>query len=196
MADVSVRISFVTKQEQYRVTDAPIAVPAQLRRYGLSEIINHLLGRTGEARRNDAESKTDATWPPFTEKPVPFDFLVNGELVRTTLGKFIEEHGLSTEKVTTVEYIQSVPPPQPKPDLPHDDWVAAVHANDSVVASGSYDGNVRIWDYAANCRAVLQGHTRPVRAVQLIKGGVLSAGDDESVKLWRVRAAACGQYGY
>ena len=35
---------FVTKlPEEYQVPDAPIAVPSRLTRYGLSEIINHLL---------------------------------------------------------------------------------------------------------------------------------------------------------
>ena len=39
-----VQVRFVTKQTEYAVTDTPMLVPSRLRRYGLSEIINHLLG--------------------------------------------------------------------------------------------------------------------------------------------------------
>ena len=62
----------MTSQAAYRVPDTPIAVPVQLRRYGLSEIVNHLLGSTGQGRANFANSKNAAllmrdatrlTWP-------------------------------------------------------------------------------------------------------------------------------------
>jgi ribosome biogenesis protein YTM1 len=41
----TIEVRFITKLEQYRVTDAPFRVPSQLGRLGLSELINHLLGR-------------------------------------------------------------------------------------------------------------------------------------------------------
>jgi ribosome biogenesis protein YTM1 len=42
-----VQVRFVTQQEKYVVTDAPTLVPVNLKRYGLSEIVNHLLGTAG-----------------------------------------------------------------------------------------------------------------------------------------------------
>lgn len=39
-----IQVRFTTKQTKYAVTDTPIAVPITLRRYALSEIVNHLLG--------------------------------------------------------------------------------------------------------------------------------------------------------
>ena len=69
-----VRVQFYTQMTQYVVTDTPIAVPAHVRRVQLSQMINHLLA---------------------LESPRPFDFLVDGEFVRGSLEKFIEEHGLS-----------------------------------------------------------------------------------------------------
>jgi ribosome biogenesis protein YTM1 len=42
--EIQVQVRFVTKQTEYAVTDTPMIVPAKLKRYGLSEIINHLLG--------------------------------------------------------------------------------------------------------------------------------------------------------
>ena len=45
-----IQVRFTTKQRQYIVTDSAILVPTNLRRYGLSEIINHLLA-TGKSNR-------------------------------------------------------------------------------------------------------------------------------------------------
>ena len=42
-AERQVQVRFVTKQAKYAVTDTPINVPLSLRRYALSEIVNHLL---------------------------------------------------------------------------------------------------------------------------------------------------------
>jgi hypothetical protein len=39
----TVRVSFHALQKQYTVTELPVSVPLGLKRYGLSEIINHLL---------------------------------------------------------------------------------------------------------------------------------------------------------
>ena len=61
--DVEIAVSFVTRlPEAFRVSESPITVPGKLTRYGLSEVVNHLLG---------------------TETPTPFDFLVDGVLLRT-----------------------------------------------------------------------------------------------------------------
>ena len=65
--EVQISCKFVTRlPEQYRIAPTPIAVPGKLTRYGLSEVINHLLN---------------------LDPPKPFDFLVQGELVRTSLEK-------------------------------------------------------------------------------------------------------------
>lgn len=42
--NTQVMCRFVTRMsEQFRITPTPIAVPAKLTRYGLSEVVNHLL---------------------------------------------------------------------------------------------------------------------------------------------------------
>ena len=68
----------------------PFAVPGKLTRYGLSEVINHLLA---------------------LDPPKPFDFLVDGELVRTSLEKLLLRKGISAESILDVEYIPAVGPP-------------------------------------------------------------------------------------
>lgn len=61
------QISFTTQlEDELRVSSAPLVVPARLSRQGLSEVVNHLLG---------------------VSKPRPFDFLVVGTLLRSSLSK-------------------------------------------------------------------------------------------------------------
>ncbi|KAJ2426829.1 ribosome biogenesis protein ytm1, partial [Coemansia sp. RSA 2531] len=84
LSDAQVQIRLVAKQLKYAVPDAPIVVPQQLQRYGLSEIVNHLLGN---------------------EKPVPFDFMTDGQFLRGTISTYLKEKSLSAENILTLEYI-------------------------------------------------------------------------------------------
>jgi ribosome biogenesis protein YTM1 len=59
-----------------------------------------------------------------TAQPVPFDFVVNDQLLRTSVKNFIDSHGLSTESVLEIEYLESVLPPKFVQSLEHDDWIS------------------------------------------------------------------------
>lgn len=49
--DLQVQVRFETKlPELYRVPGSTFAVPASLNRYGLSEVVNTLLGTSGRSR--------------------------------------------------------------------------------------------------------------------------------------------------
>ena len=67
----------MTKDDSIRVTDAPLAIPTKLGRQGLSEVVNHLLGRS-------------------EEQHLKLDFLIDDKLLRASLGKFLQTTGLST----------------------------------------------------------------------------------------------------
>ncbi len=69
-----VGIRLVAVDQQYAVPDAPLAVPASLNRFGLSEVVNQMLE---------------------LENRVPFDFSINGQLVRSSLSKHLAEKGVS-----------------------------------------------------------------------------------------------------
>ena len=71
-------MSFTTKlPQEYVVTSMPIAIPARLSRLGLSEVVNTLL--------EDLET------------PVPFDFLIAGELLRSSVADHVAAKGMTTE---------------------------------------------------------------------------------------------------
>lgn len=58
---------------------------------------------------------------------------------------------------------------------------------DGLLASGSYDGRIRVWNVATGaCLFLLSGHTSQIKAVQFISGhmGVMGCGRDDTVRLW------------
>jgi ribosome biogenesis protein YTM1 len=132
----------------------------------------------------------------------PFDFLVDGELLRLSLHKHLLAKQISAETVLRVEYVPAVLPPEPKEQHPHDDWVSAVagcsgggDGAEPLLASGSYDGMVRLWR-RGGCVASWAAHRGPVQAVAAAASTrgdgplLLTAGNDGTARLWRGMAAA------
>ncbi|CAG8639628.1 4962_t:CDS:10 [Funneliformis caledonium] len=158
-----VQVRFVTKQPEFAVTDTPILVPAKLKRYGLSEIINHLLG---------------------FEKPVPFDFMIDNLFLRTSLLEYLENSGLSTENIITVEYVESMLPPTPLSSYQHDDWISSVKSyNQRYFLTGSYDNYARIWNASGECLQTFMGHNAPIKNDDELS--FLSASQDRTIRAWK-----------
>ncbi|EFN51158.1 hypothetical protein CHLNCDRAFT_141384 [Chlorella variabilis] len=187
--EVQVSCSFFTKLgADFRVPEAPIAVPANLTRYGLSQIINHLLA---------------------LDPARPFDFLIDGELLRLSLHRHLLAKHISAEAVLRVEYVPAVLPPTPKEEHPHEDWVSAVagcggggsSGGAPLLASACYDGVVRLWA-GGECGASFVAHKGPVQAAVAVATRsaspgagplLLTAGNDGAARLWvGVAAAARG----
>ncbi|KAL1526888.1 hypothetical protein AB1Y20_015579 [Prymnesium parvum] len=169
-----VQVQFVTQlEERWRVTEAPIQLPTRLTRFGLSEVVNHLLN---------------------APTPRPFDFLLQGELLRGPLSKSLARLGLSGEAAVVLEYIELVPPPQPLLACPHADWVSALaaHPDGGHLLSGCYDHAAYVWDAALQSQAELRAHRAPVKAVGWLPpaaGGALralTASKDHTVRTWQV----------
>ena len=159
--------------------DTPIALPATLRRSHLSQTINHLLQR---------------------DPPVPFDFVLQGQLLRTSLKAYMEAHAVSPEEILTVEYILATPPPEPPTAQAMPDWVASLAARPGgLVAAGVYDGSVRLLQ-GPEPGAVLQGHSGAVRGLAWLHDGtefqlagadpvLVTASQDETLRVWQLPAS-------
>jgi ribosome biogenesis protein YTM1 len=122
-------IIFTTKlPEEYQVPEDQLVVPAALARYGLSEVVNRLLS---------------------LERPLPFDFLADGEFLRTTVAQHMEAHKLSSEKVLKLEYVFALSEPEQKEVDQVPDWISAVAPlqalPSAVFAATSYDGTARVY---------------------------------------------------
>ncbi|RMX66730.1 hypothetical protein DD238_003015 [Peronospora effusa] len=170
-----IRVKFVTKDVSIRVTETPFAVPTRLNRRGLSQIVNHLLDTN--------------------DKLQPFDFLIDGLFLRSSLDKYLQLNNVSEETLLTLEYVQALPEPQKQNDKEHPDWVSAVAAlEDDLVVTGCYDGLLRIYDAQGDCKASVKAHQGAIKAVSVsgTKGEfvISSSGKDQLAQLWRYTASS------
>ncbi|KAG0677171.1 ribosome biogenesis protein ytm1 [Kluyveromyces marxianus] len=164
-----VKLRFFTREEDetLHVNDTPIYAPVSLKRYGLSEIVNHLLE---------------------LPKSVPFDFLIDGELLRTSLQEYLTKKGLSSENFLNVEYTRAVLPPSYLSSFDNEDWVSALDVGSNYIYSGSYDGIVRTYNLSGKVEKQYSGHSGPIRAVRYISNTrLVSAGNDRTLRLWKTK---------
>lgn len=144
-------------------------VPTHVTRYGLSQIVNHLLQ---------------------LDQAVPFEFLIGEDVLCTSLGSHISSRGISAEKVLLIEYFPAMLPPTPDEDLPHDDWISCIGVlKDSdgwTLASGCYDGVLKVWNDAGE-HSQIPVHSSAVKSCAVIKNSqqLLTTGDDGSVHVWK-----------
>ncbi|RDA95759.1 hypothetical protein CP533_5098 [Ophiocordyceps camponoti-saundersi (nom. inval.)] len=185
---IQIKVIFTTNEPDLQLPESKqqLLVPADIKRYGLSRILN-------------SESMLD------TSVPVPLDFLVNGTFLRSSIQDYLAANGLSSETTLTLQYVRSLLPPAYQATFQHDDWVSDVDvlsstapagkfAQDSPVndrvATASFDGLVRIWNASGDTVAVSPagragGHTRRINAVRWLSPSKLaSAGLDEKIVVW------------
>lgn len=171
-SQVQVQVKFVTRRPDIAVPTAPILVPSNLKRYGLSQIINHLLD---------------------TATPIPFDFLTGGAFLRTSLDTHLQANGLSAESVITLEYVRAVVPPKFQAAFQHDDWVSSVStvafsgdATLTRILSGSYDGISRVWNLSGQVLAEAPGHSSAIKSAKWLDNGAqfVTSSMDRTLRLW------------
>ena len=125
----------------------------------------------------------------FLDPARPFDFLINGEFLRSDLAKYLQQKQISGESGLTLEYIEALPEPESLPSNPHPDWVSSIssitqanesspYANVAACVSGCYDSSVKVWNIAVGKNsnnlpiASAKLHTSAVKSVSVIKGSV------------------------
>ncbi|KAJ4826080.1 WD repeat-containing protein 12 [Turnera subulata] len=172
-----IQARFVTKlKPPYQIPNTSLAIPANLTRLGLSTIVNSLL------------KNVNPEW-----ESQPFDFLIDGELVRLSLDQFLLTKGISAEKILEIEYIKAVVPRTEEEPSLHEDWVSAVDGScPRFILTGCYDSLGRIWKAAGECRHILEGHNDAITSVSIINPEgkesvtVATASKDQTLRLWKI----------
>lgn len=176
---MEVQIRFVTKLS-IEIPDNQFGVPDKLARYGLSEIINHLLGQ------QDRDSVR------------PYDFLIEGEFLRTDLKKYLLGKKLSGEAGLTLEVVEALPAPDSDVGSPHPDWISCISSiKDRFVVTACYDGVVRVFAQGADQplslqsdnAVVVRAHANAVTSVALFDGPddmFVTGSKDRTAKVWQM----------
>lgn len=170
----TIQVRLTTKTET-PISSTPIVVPTDVSRYGLSQILNHLLENA---------------------QPIPYSFLVDGVYLPSTLEEHIASQGVSREQVLEIEYVRSVLPPKWAGRWSQEDWIGGVGVSQTGVVTGGYDGVVRLWDWSGNVVGKGSAEDCVLRAVKCVKwtggdadadaGFVVSGGMDGRVRVWSV----------
>lgn len=152
-----------------------------------------------------------------SEKPIPFEFLINGTFLRTSLDEYLTTNGISAETTLAVEYVRAIIPPLYLSSFEHDDWVSSVDVLSETsqagkwvgsvgarifgherMLSGSYDGLLRVWSMSSEVLATSPsagsgGHTSSIKAAKYISPSqIASAGLDRTIRLWKYSEEAEG----
>jgi ribosome biogenesis protein len=148
-----------------------------------------------------------------TPRPIPFDFLINGSFLRTSLEDYLKANGLSIETTITLTYVPSLLPPTYEASFEHDDWVSDIDllsehsragkwSGESFVSgqdrilSASFDGLLRIWNNSGSVIATSLpgsqgGHSASVKTAKFMTSTqIASAGLDRTVRIWKYAESA------
>uniref|UniRef100_A0A7S1KSZ3 NLE domain-containing protein n=1 Tax=Percolomonas cosmopolitus TaxID=63605 RepID=A0A7S1KSZ3_9EUKA len=182
-----VTVKFITRTHPHHTPETPFKIPSSLSRYGLSEIVNHLLGN--EDRKSI----------------VPFEFLVRYKnkkiFLRTTLRNFYVLSQRWPEEIDTLEYIEAQPAPRSVDQIPHDDWLSHIvnlrRTEDGMgkrdyLVTSCYDGKIRVIDSQTGSVLGVHRHARAALAVDCRRITmvpddltVISGGQNEKVHYYR-----------
>ncbi|KAG6856668.1 ribosome biogenesis protein ytm1 [Tephrocybe sp. NHM501043] len=152
-------------------------IPATWRRYQLSQLVNKALSLS---------------------KPVPFDFLIKGEILRNALEDWCAENGVVEAKTLEIEYIESVMPPEKVSDFPHEDWVSSVSCKiPGQFLTASYDGYIRSFDYSKETTSSTQAHCAPITSICVVSASddtytIASASHDLTAQLTQITPSTNG----
>ncbi|KAK4951898.1 ribosome biogenesis protein ytm1 [Elasticomyces elasticus] len=166
-----VRVHLHTKSGDIELPQdtGPILVSTELKRYQLSTLVNRLLE---------------------TDKPLPLEFLINGQFLRTSLDEFLTKNGISAETTLSVEYVKALIPPIYSASYEHDDWISSVDVNSQRILSGSYDGLLRVWNMSSEVVGTGQSHMSSIKAAKFISPTqVASSGMDRTIRIWKYEDA-------
>lgn len=104
-------INLFTRDTTYAIPPSTYLLPADWRRYQLSELINKVLGNT----------------PDNAKQAVPFEFLIEGQVLRSSLEAWVKRNrGGDEESAINVEYVRSLMPPQEAGRREVEDWVSGL----------------------------------------------------------------------
>ncbi len=74
----------------------------------------------------------------------------------------------------------------------HSNGVMCLQTDDEILATGSYDATIKIWDIESGRELrTLRGHTSGVRALQFDDTKLISGSLDQSIKVWNWRTGEC-----
>jgi len=167
---IQVKLFTQLKDVKYHTPETPFSVPAESACTELDNLVKSLLK---SEENEDLEN-------------FQFDFLIEGEYLRTSIKEYTASKNLSAESVVKIEYTLRQDSPELSQSLLHNDWVSSVDVHDDMILTGSYDNTVKVWNTAGKCLRTIEGHTMAVRKVVWnTLESFISASQDQTAIVWK-----------
>jgi len=181
--ETKIRVSFILAagvrkdRDTLELPTDPIAVPASIRKKGLSAVVNHLLDRAVEQKDGESDSNDDDDDDDEGKLPaIPFDFLLNDKLLRMGLESAARKEGLSLEHALELHYFPARLPPKMESEseaLP--DWISTMDytfnaSSGDILFTGGCDGMIRAFSPGSVKNKFQQmnaiaAHTGPIKCL-------------------------------
>ncbi|KDE06923.1 hypothetical protein MVLG_02810 [Microbotryum lychnidis-dioicae p1A1 Lamole] len=176
-----IAIRLTTQDAPYEIPATKFLVPASWRRFHLSQLINKVLNK---------------------DESTPFDFLINQTLLRSSLGAYCAQSGVSEEVTLEIEYLPSTLPPQLESTIPSQDWVSDISLGvNGAILTSSYAGTLSyISTLDPSNPLTFHGHDLPVLSCCYVhnpagqsssraeSGWIASGGMDRVARVWSYSA--------
>ena len=170
--DAHIQVTLFThlKDEKYHTPETPFSIPACSGCTELDDLLKSLLATGEEDKQADCR----------------FDFLIEGEYLRSSIKEYVTAKSLSAESVVKIEYTICQETPEISQSLLHNDWVSSVDILKDRILTGSYDNTVKVWNTSGDCLATIEGHTMAVRKVVWNSSqSFISASQDQTAIVWK-----------
>jgi hypothetical protein len=175
---VKVRVQLNSLVPEYTVPKDAIAVPSEVRKSGLSKVVNYLLGNVeGNDDSSDSDSDSnDGTTP--SDRSVDFDFLIKNRFLRTSVSSYMRANNISAESVLQIDFMPKASKPENQGEseaLP--DWVSGLYFDTGTLFSACYDGTLRaMGGDKLGITSSLAAHSAPIRCIGGNGQGLLATG--------------------
>uniref|UniRef100_A0A914WDY1 Ribosome biogenesis protein WDR12 homolog n=1 Tax=Plectus sambesii TaxID=2011161 RepID=A0A914WDY1_9BILA len=187
------QVEFFSNQKSVAIPTTPFAIPDSASHESLNALLSAVL---------EQEEKEDGKENSET-KSTPFDFLIDGTLLRVPLREYIDQRGIGTESVIRIECVIREPAPSPDQDIAHDDWISSVRTTDRYIISGCYDNSAYVWSRSGQLLASASGHTGSVKCLALVGNNTLlsdkqdmrfvTGSQDQTLMLWKIESEGKGK---
>ena len=175
---VKVRVQLNSLVPEYSVPKDAIAVPSEVRKSGLSKVVNYLLGNV-EGGGDSSDSDDDSVeGNKASDKSVDFDFLIKNRFLRTSVSSYMRANNISAESVLQIDFVPKATKPENQGEseaLP--DWVSGLYFDAGTLFSACYDGTVRgMGGDKLEITSSLAAHGAPIRCIDGNGQGLLATG--------------------
>lgn len=115
--------------------------------------------------------------------------MINNQLIRCSLNKFIEKNNLSMENVIYIKYFPLISKPEENLNKENPDWVSSISSTQLYFCSGCYDNKLRLYDDNMNVILELLDHSLPIKSTDIYNDNekiyLFSGSQDQSINIYQ-----------